>query len=112
MKSEIHVEVGGNVRGTLVIAQDISGNVITSVGISEIDKLVDDAIKEIEKSNSAIDGKNEAKESIEVIAEEVKREEPQRSLIKTAINGIKAINETVQFGAAVVALIDFAMKFI
>lgn len=51
-------------------------------------------------------------ESLEVIEEEAKSDKPKKSLIKTAITGIKAIKGTVEFAAAVTALIQFVQTII
>ncbi len=46
-------------------------------------------------------------ESLEVIEQEAKSGKPRKSFIKTAINGLKVLKGTVEFGSAVAALITF-----
>lgn len=46
-------------------------------------------------------------DSLEVIEAEVVSPSPKKGLLRTAVNGIKAIKGTAEFGAAVAALIQF-----
>ena len=46
-------------------------------------------------------------DSLEVIEEQMKTDKPKKSFIKTAMAGLKAIKGTVEFGAAVAALLEF-----
>jgi len=45
--------------------------------------------------------------NLEVIEEELKEKQPRKSFIKAALSSLKAIKGTVEFGAAVAALIQF-----
>ncbi|QHT58608.1 hypothetical protein GXP70_00505 [Paenibacillus lycopersici] len=49
-------------------------------------------------------------DNIEVIREETKSSSPRKGFINTALKGLRVINGTAQFGAAVVALIEFISK--
>ena len=51
-------------------------------------------------------------ESLEVIKTELSGMKPKKSMLNTAINGLKAIKGTVEFAAAVATLIQFLSPFI
>lgn len=50
--------------------------------------------------------------NLEVIEQELQAEKPRKSFIKTALSGLKILKGSAEFGAAVVALIDFIQKVI
>lgn len=51
-------------------------------------------------------------ESIEVIESELTQTTPRKSLVKTALAGLKTVKGTVEFGSAVIALIQFVQEFL
>lgn len=51
-------------------------------------------------------------DSIEVIRAEVESTNPRRSFINTALNGLKMINGTAQFGAALATLVEFTSQIV
>lgn len=50
--------------------------------------------------------------SLEVVNQELASEQPRKGFLKSALNGIKAIKGTAEFGAAVVALVQFVQTMI
>lgn len=51
-------------------------------------------------------------DNLEVIEEQVKSDKPKKGFIKTAIAGIKALKGTVEFSAAVAALVQFVQTIL
>lgn len=51
-------------------------------------------------------------ESLEVIKIELSGKKPKKSMLITALNGLKTIEGTVEFAAAVATLIQFLIPFI
>jgi hypothetical protein len=51
-------------------------------------------------------------ESLEVIESEASQEKPKKSFLKTAIAGLQAIKGSAEFGAAVIALVQFIQPLI
>lgn len=72
--------------------------------INELDKLIEDVKK--------ISQKEQLNCNLEVISEELKSNQPRKSFIKTAVEGIKMIKGTAEFAAAVTTLIQFVQSCI
>ena len=69
--------------------------------INELDKLIEDVKK--------ISQKEHLNCNFEVISEEWKSKQPRKSFIKTAVEGMKMIKGTAEFGAAITTLIQFVL---
>ena len=76
------------------------------INIDELKKLIDNVKKE-SINISSTDDIEIVNDSIEVIESELTQATPKKSMIKTALTGLKAIKGTVEFGSAVAALIQF-----
>lgn len=66
-------------------------------------------INEVKAASAGITGddKETLTDSLEVIEDQMKEDKPKKSLIKTALAGLKAIKGTVEFATAVTALAEF-----
>ncbi len=58
-------------------------------------------------NNLSPDDTDTLNSSLEVVEEEVKSNEPRKSFLKTAINGLRILKGTAEFSAAVIALFQF-----
>ena len=72
--------------------------------INELDKLIEDVKK--------ISQKEHLNCNLEAISEEWKSKQPRKSFIKTAVEGMKMIKGTAEFGAASTTLIQFVQSCI
>ncbi len=101
-------------NGQVNIANDNStinaNNTLNTVDYDKLIKLVDD----VEKNSKGISEEDYETlvSSIDVIKEEVKSANPRKSFIKTAILGLNGLKNTVEFAAAITALIQFIQPFI
>ena len=77
--------------------------------INELDKLIEDVKKISQKEKLSSNDVEQLNCNLEVISEELKSTQPRKSFIKTAVNGIKMIKGTVEFGAAITTLIQFVL---
>ena len=96
-------------NGQAIIANDNSSvTAITNIGATanDIEQLIA-AVRTKMDTLTSDEDKEAASESLEVIEAEVISEKPKKSMIKTAIASLQAIKGTVEFGAAVAALIQF-----
>ena len=96
------------INGQAIIASDnaiVTAANSVGVDVTRLDTLINE-IKVAAQGLPAADSEA-LNENLEVIEEETKAEKPRKSFIKTAINGIKALKGTAEFGAAVAALIQF-----
>jgi hypothetical protein len=66
-----------------------------------------DAVKDAATNGMTPEDQKTVSESLEVIENEVKRDDPHKSLLKTALKGLQAVMGTLEFVAAVTALINF-----
>ena len=102
--------------GQLNIANDNAtinaANTISGINVDELDQLLEGIKITAQKSNLSPEDKDTVSSSLEVIGEELKVEKPRRGFLKTAIAGLQAIKGTTEFGAAVVALIQFIQPLI
>lgn len=95
-------------NGQAIIANDnATVTATTHVGLdsSQIAVLINN-IKAAAQDFSAEDTET-LNEHLDVIKEEIKSNTPRKSFIKTAINGIKVLKGSAEFGAAVATLIQF-----
>ena len=84
---------------------------VNSVGIDR-DKLMT-LLQDVRDSakNLSSDDAELVSDSLETIEAEAVLEHPKKGLLRTAVAGIKAVKGTAEFGAAVVALIQFFRKY-
>lgn len=77
------------------------------VDVNQLKMLIDTIRKEA-TGNCTSDDMDTVNESLEVIENELTQPSPKKSLLKTAITGLNAIKGTIEFSAAVAALVQFA----
>ena len=77
--------------------------------INELDKLIEDVKKISQKEQLSSDDEEQLNCNLEVISEELKSKQPRKSFIKTAVEGMKMIKGTAEFGAAITTLIQFVL---
>lgn len=87
-------------------------NSVSGASIDELAKLISEIKLAAESSNLSSDDAEMVSSNLEVIQEEVKADKPRVGFLKTAISGLKAIKGTAEFGAAVVALVQFIQPLI
>lgn len=94
--------------GQVNIANDNSTITATNINGLDADKLTE-LINCVKKEAPDITGDDAQTlyDGLEVIEEETKAEKPKKSILRTAIVGLKAIKGTAEFGAAIAALIQF-----
>ena len=78
----------------------------------ELGRLIQDIKSLLEQQDLSEEDTDTLTCSLDVISEEMKEVKPRASFLKTAVNGIKMIKGTAEFGAAIVALIQFVQPFI
>jgi len=76
------------------------------VDIDQLNKLIDD-LKNAVSPDISKDDSEQINNSIEIICSEVMSKNPKKGHLKTALNGLKAIKDTAEFTAAVVAIYQF-----
>lgn len=95
--------------GQVNIASDSSvinaTNTINIVDLKKLDKLIED-IKE-KAEGISVEDEDILVSSIDVIEDELKASNPRKSYLKTAARGLQTIKGTVEFAAAITALIQF-----
>ena len=87
-------------------------NTVSGINVDELAQLLEGIKTTAQNSELSPEDKETVSSSIEVIGEEFKAEKPRKSFIKTAVTGLQAIKGTAEFGAAVVALIQYIQPFI
>ena len=87
-------------------------NTVSGINMDELTQLLVGIKTTAQNSDLSPEDKEIVSSSIEVIGEELKAEKPRKSFLKTAITGLQAIKGTAEFGAAVVALIQFVQPLI
>lgn len=101
-------------NGQVNIASDHSTinatNTINSIDAETLNELIGDINKNAK--DLSIDDKETLVSSLDVIKEESKSSNPRRSFLKTAIVGLQTIKGTVEFAAAVTALIQFIQSML
>ena len=96
-------------NGQAIIANDnstVNSTAYFGMNADELRKMISD-VREAANSLESTEDKETTAESLEVIETEVVAEKPKKSMIKTAIAGLKAIKGTAEFGSAVAVLIQF-----
>ncbi len=81
------------------------------VDIKKIESLVANIVNNID-SIALNEEKQQVEESLEVIQTELTSSKPKKSMINTALTGLKAIKGSAEFGAVVIALIQFVKLII
>lgn len=110
-KFMIHVNGGvaqvnvANDSGTVNATQN------SGIDVSQMDKIISDILSNA-PSNLQPEEQEQIAEDIEVVRTELVNPTPRKSLLKTALRGLQAINGTAQFGAAVAALAEFIAQII
>ena len=102
-------------NGQVNIANDNSSLVAHNTVAStqeELVRLIQDIKGLLEQQDLSEEETDTLNCSLDVISEEMKEAKPRASFLKTAVNGIKMIKGTAEFGAAIVALIQFVQPFI
>lgn len=102
-------------NGQVNIANDNSSLVAHNTVAStheELVRLIQDIKGLLEQQDLSEEDTDTLNCSLDVISEEMKEAKPRASFLKTAVNGIKMIKGTAEFGAAIVALIQFVQPFI
>lgn len=87
-------------------------NTVSGINVDELTQLMEGIKATAQNSNLSSEDKEIVSSSLEVIGEELKTEKPRKGFLKTAITGLQAIKGTAEFGAAVVALIQFIQPLI
>lgn len=87
-------------------------NTANGFDVDTLEKLVSEIKSTLSDCKLSPEDAETAENSLEVIQEESKKEKPRKGFIKTAIAGLQAIKGTAEFGAAVVALIQFVQPLI
>lgn len=103
---------GENNQITVVAGQ--SGAIVTqSFGTSKSDlQVLITAIEKAIPQELSSDEIRDAKDSLEVIQEEMAKPEPRKGFVRTALSGLKGIKATTEFAAAVTALYTFLKPII
>ena len=81
------------------------------INYMELKALIDALRNELNESMNSEDVEA-VKESIEVIESELAQQNPKKSLIKTALTTIQVVKGTVEFSAAVAALVQFIQNIL
>lgn len=100
--------------GQVNLATDNSSITATqnnSSNLLELNKLVNKIYQNIDIKVNDEDLET-IKETLEVIKSELNTDIPKKSMIKTAIKGLKAVKGSVELGASIVALIQFVQGII
>lgn len=102
-------------NGQVNIASDnavITASNNIGIDIGQLESLIQNVKNAAANSKLSKEDNETLKDSLDTIEEETKTKKPKRGLIKTAINGIKALKGTAEFIAAVAALVQFVQTFI
>lgn len=85
---------------------------VTICDNQKLNELID-AIRDCEKEQNFSEEEAETLDnSLKVISDEMNEQKPKAHYLKMALNGLKAIKGTAEFGAAVVALIQYIQPFL
>ena len=103
-----HIE---NNYGTANAGELISSTQNSGIDISELSKIIE-TIKHTSSLLENVEDKETVQEYIEVIETELNNKHPKKSLLKTAMTGLKAIKGSVEFSAAIVAIIQFIQSIL
>jgi F0F1-type ATP synthase epsilon subunit len=101
-------------NGQVNLASDnatINANQFNEIDVKKLETLIEAIKKEISADISDSDAEK-LNDSIEVIENELTQSKPKKSLLNTALAGLQSIKGTAEFGAAVVALVQFIKSII
>ncbi len=103
-------------NGQVNIASD-NAVINATNNVSALDKekllqLISNVKSEAESNTLSSEDLEILNDSLEVIEEEATKEKPKLGVLRTAITGIKTLKGTVEFGAAVVTLIQFVQPLL
>lgn len=76
------------------------------VDLPQLEHLISELVNSIPTDTTKED-REQIEDNIEVIRSEAGSSTPKRGFLRSAINGIRAIKSTAEFGAAAVALYQF-----
>ena len=77
-----------------------------------MEKLIQNINTLSKKENLNEDDEDQLNCYTEMISEEIKSNEPRKSFIRTALNGIKMIKGSAEFMAAITALVQFVQSYL
>ncbi len=100
-------------NGQVNIANDnatINATNNNGIDITELSRLINEVRKK--GINLSDVYKETLSGNLNFIEQELKTRKPRKNFLKTAIDGLKTIKGTVEFGTATMALIEFVRKFI
>lgn len=92
------------------IQQSVSGNMTMNIqqnndkNSEDIEKLINKILENLDEYFVEEDKKEDVRELIDVIQTETKQEKPKQSMIKTALKGLQAFNESTQFISTIAQL--------
>ena len=92
-----------------------SMNEYTSIHTNFDKRILEDLFKNISKSLPKEMVSNEIEQinsNLSIIAEELSKEKPRNKLVKAAIDSLKSVKGTIEFGAAVSTLIQFIQSIL
>lgn len=89
----------------------IQNNYPSSFNVNELLLLID-AVKKAMPSTLSANEVVTIQDSLAVIETETASPSPKKSLLRNAMTALKAVKETAEFGAAVVALVQFVHTLI
>ena len=96
-------------NGQVNVANDnatINATINNGIDHSELSKLIIAVRESLANVQSAEDA-SAVEGSLEIIESELKQEKPRKNFIQTAITTLKSVKSTVEFSAAVTALVQF-----
>lgn len=83
-----------------------------SLDLNKLEKLIQNINTLSKKENLNEDDEDQLSCYTEMISEEIKSNEPRKSFIRTALNGIKMIKGSAEFMAAITALVQFVQSYL
>ena len=101
-------------NGQMNLAADnasITATQNNGISADELSAIIERIKKATDKLESAED-KEDAVGYIEVLDNELRTQQPKKGLIKTALAGLQAIKGSVEFGAAIAAIVQFVQTII
>lgn len=102
--------------GMVNIATDNSNinatNTVTALDEEQIKQLIDDIRNQMDRQDFTEEDRDIVSNSLEVITDELRSAKPRTNVLKVAVNGLKILKGTAEFGAAVIALVQFIQPFL
>lgn len=110
-KGTSSIIIQGNVSQIVYAADSEQVVVNQNIGCNneKIMELIEN-IRKVPTTSISADDLKSINESLNVIEDELKKKEPRKGSLKTVVKSLEAIKGTVEFGAAVTALIQFIMS--